>query len=293
MRTQGVLCGVAVTFVCGSAAAVAQAPDRPTGNFGGGALVAPPKDLFGPGNAVVGLRALSQRRLELEATVRAKCAGGDIQLATKYKPDGSFSAEGSESQSPARGEKVKTTYTLAGAFTDPRAVEGTLSATIVKTSDSAETKTCKTGKIAFSARRPNGELGDRDVRPRARYFGVTAQRGTGPRRPIVVRLSGDRRRISRALFGEQVRCSDGKRSIGIEAPRTNIAVDSKGRVSDREQDKIDNGDTFTYLDDRFTATLGRAGAKGTFSLSDRTVDKASGNVIQSCESGTVKWTAAP
>ena len=98
---------------------------------------------------------------------------------------------------------------------------------------------------------------------------------------------------STALFGEQVNCSDNKRSIGIEAPRTNIAVDSEGRVSDHETDKIDNGTTFTYLDDRFTATIGRTGAKGTFSLSDRTVDKLSGNVVQSCSSGTIKWTAAP
>jgi len=255
--------------------------------------VAPPKDLFGPGNAVIGLRALPQRRLEIEATVRARCAGADLQVAAKVAPDGSFSAEGSASQSPSPGEKVKTTFTLSGSFTSERAVEGTVSATLVKSSDSAETKTCKTGKIDFSARRPDGELGDRDVQPRARYFGVTAQRSTGPRRPIVLRLSADRRRISRALFGEQVKCSDGKRSIGIEAPRTNIAIDSKGRVSDHETDKIDNGATFTYLDDRFTATIGRTGAKGTFSLSDRTVDKLSGNVVQSCSSGTIKWTAAP
>ena len=255
--------------------------------------MAPPKDLFGPGNAVIALRALSERRLEIEATVRAKCAGGDLQVATKVAADGSFSAEGSASQTPAPGDKVKTTYQLAGAFTGERSVEGTLSATLEFSSDSAESKTCKTGKIAFSARRPNGDLGDRDVRPRARYFGVTAQRSTGPRRPIVLRLSSDRRRISRALFGEQVKCSDDKRSIGIEAPRTNVAIDSKGRVSDHETDKIDNGATFTYIDDRFTATLGRDGAKGTFSLSDRTVDKATGNVIQSCRSGTIRWTAAP
>lgn len=293
MRTQGVLCVVLVTFVSGSAAAVAQAPVRPTGNFGGGALVAPPKDLFGPGNLVIGVRALPERRLEIEATLRAKCAGGDIQLATKAKADGSFAAEGSTSQSPEPGEKVKTTYDLAGSFTGERAIEGTISATLVKSSDSAETKTCKTGKVAFNARRPDGELGDRDERPRAAYFGVTAQRSTGPRRPIVIRLSGDRRRISRALFGEQVKCSDRKRSIGVEAPRTNIAIDSKGRVSDHETDKIDNGETFTHIDDRFTATLGRSGAKGTFSLSDRTVDKVTGNVIQSCKSGTIKWTAAP
>jgi hypothetical protein len=168
-----------------------------------------------------------------------------------------------------------------------------MSATLDFSSDRAEKKTCKTGEIAFSARRPDGNLGSRDERPRSHYFGVTAQRSTGPRRPIVLRLSGDRRRVARALFGEQVKCSDRKRSIGIEAPRTNVPVDSKGRVTDHETDKIDNGTTFTYIDDHFTAVLGRTGAKGTFSLSDRTVDKASGNVIQSCASGTVTWTAAP
>jgi len=293
VRTQRVLCAVLVTFAGGAAAATAQAPERPTGNFGGGALVAPPKSLFGPGNAVIALRALPERKLEIEATVRAKCAGGDVLVATKVAADGSFDAQGSTSQTPAPGDKVRTTFKLAGAFTGERSVEGTLSATLKLSSDSAEDKTCRTGRIAFSARRPSGDLGDRSMRPRARYFGVTAQRSTGPRRPIVLRLSADRRRISRALFGEQVRCSDDKRSIGIEAPRTNVAIDSKGRVSDHETDKIDNGETFTYIDDRFTATIGRKGAKGTFSLSDRTVDKVSGNVIQSCESGTIKWTAAP
>ena len=293
MAARALLCAVLVTFVGAAAAAVAQAPERPKGNFGGGALVAPPKDLFGPGNAVIALRALPERRLEIEATVRAKCAGGDVQVTTKVAADGSFRADGSTSQSPEPGDKVKTTFELAGAFTSARAVEGTLSATLVFSSDSAEKKTCKTGKIAFSARRPDGNLGERDGRPRARYYGVTAQRSTGTRRPIVLRLSGDRRRIARALFGEQVKCSDDKRSIGIEAPRTNIAIDSGGRVSDHETDKIDNGATFTYIDDRFTAILGRDGAKGTFSLSDRTVDKSSGNVVQSCSSGTIKWTAAP
>ena len=287
------MCAVAVTFLSGSAAAVAEAPPRPQGNFGGGALVAPPKDLFGPGNAVVALRALPERRLEIEATVRGRCAGGDVQTATRIAADGTFSADGSASQSPARGEKVKTTFELAGSFTSERAVEGTLSATLERTREGAEPRTCKSGKVAFSARRPSGDVGARDGRPRARYFGVTAQQGTGPKRPIVLRLSGDRRRIARALFGEQVRCSDRKRSIGIEGPRENIAISSKGRVSDHETDRIDNGATVTHIDDRFTATLGRDGAKGTFSLSDRTVDKTSGNVVQSCRSGRVKWTAAP
>lgn len=292
MRTPVVLCAVAGVFA-GGAAATAQAPERPSGNFGGGALTAPGKDLFGPGNAVVALRALPKRKLEVEATLPAKCASADVQVATKIEADGSFAADGTSTQEPTPGEKVKATYELAGSFTGPNAAKGTISATLVASPEGREPQTCKTGKITFQVRRPGSELGDREARPRAAYFGITAQRGTGPRRPIVLRLSGDRSRIARALFGEQVKCSDDTRSIGIEAPRTNIAIAGDGTVSDHETDRIDNGETYTYIDDRFKATIGRSGAKGTFSLSDRTVDKLSGNVIQSCKSGTISWTAAP
>lgn len=290
MRTPAILCVVTLTFV-GASAATAQAPEKPTGNFGGGALVAPPKDLFGAGNAVVALRALDERRLEIEATVRAKCTGGDITAAVTIAADGTFSAEGSETQEPNPNEKITTTYTMSGAFTTPTAVEGTLSATLERSAEGRK-ESCKSGKVTFGARRSNGAIGKRGAPRGARYYGSTAQRGVGPRRPIVLRISGDGKLISRALFGEQVKCSDGTRSIGIEGPSTNVRIGDTGRVTDREKYTIDNGDTRTYVEDSFTAVLGRTGAKGTFSLSDRTVDKASGNIVQTCESGEVKWTAA-
>lgn len=291
MRAPAILCAVAAICVA-AAAAPAQAPERPRGNFGGGGLVAPPKDLFGPGNAVIALRAVEDHKLEIEATVRGKCAGGDISADAKIAADGTFSAQGTATQEPARGEKVRTKYRISGAFTSAKAVEGSLSATLTKSAE-GRTARCRTGKVTFGARRPGGRIGKRGAEGGARYFGTTAQRGVGPRRPIVLRISGDGRLISRALFGEHVRCSDGARSIGIEAPSTNIKIGRTGRVRDREKYTIDNGATRTYVDDSFTAVIGRSGAKGTFSLSDRTIDKVSGNVIQSCRSGEIKWTAAP
>lgn len=291
MRTPAILCAVTAACVAASAA-IAQAPERPRGNFGGGALVAPPKDLFGAGNAVIALRALGERKLEIEASVRARCTGGDISAAVKIAADGTFSAAGTATQSPGPGEKVRTKYRISGAFTSRTAAEGTISATLAK-SAAGRTARCRTGKVTFSARRPDGKLGKRGAKGRARYFGTTAQRGVGPRRPIVLRISGDGRLISRALFGEQVRCSDGTRASGIEAPSTNIKIGRTGRVKDREKYTIDNGATRTYVEDSFTAVIGHRGAKGTFSLSDRTVDKASGNIIQTCRSGAIKWTAAP
>jgi len=291
VRAPGILCAVTATFVL-APAAVAEAPPAPSGNFGGGALVAPPKDLFGAGNAIIGLRALENRRLEIEATVRAKCTGGDITAEVKVAPDGTFSADGTATQEPSPNEKVTTTYKLAGTFTSATDVEGTLSATLTRAADGNK-ESCKTATVSFGARKAGSRIGKRGAEGRTRYYGSTAQRGVGPRRPIVLRVSGDGNRISRALFGYQVKCSDGTRSIGIEAPRTEIKISSKGRVEDRDHGKVDNGATQTNYDDRFEAVIGRDGAKGTLSLSDKTIDKATGNIIQSCESGTIRWSAAP
>jgi hypothetical protein len=286
MLLAGVLAACALTPT-----AVAQAPSPPRGNFGGGALVSPPRDIFGAGNAIVALRALPKRRLEIEATIRAKCAGGDISAATKIAASGAFGSDGEVTQEPSPALKITTTYKLAGRFTSANAAEGTLSATIVRSLDGRKT-TCESGEVAFAVRRPVTGLGTPGAPQAARYYGTTTQKGVGPNRPIVLRISADGRRITRALFGESVRCSDDRLSIGVEAPRTNIAIDSRGRVRDREQFTITEGETVTIVDDRFTAELGTRGARGTFSLSDRTNDRASGRTIQTCKSGTIRWRAS-
>jgi hypothetical protein len=309
MRARVALSG-AVAAVVLSAAAGAQTPPptattttpspaptptptpAPTGNFGGGALVAPPNEHFGPGNAVVALRALPERKLEIEATVRGSCSGGELAADATVAADGGFSAKGTERTEPERGVKVTTAYTLDGSFSAPSAAVGTISATIERR-ESGRTRRCRTGLVKFGVRRPAGTIGTQGKELPMRYYGTTSQRGAGPRRPIVLRLSGDGLVISRALFGESVRCSDHTRSTGIEAPRTNARIDGKGRVDDRERYEIKQGNAVVKVDDRFTAQLGSAGARGTLSLSDRTTDRDSGRVIQSCKSGEVRWTAAP
>jgi hypothetical protein len=250
--------------------------------------VAPPKEHFGPGNAVVALRALPKRKLEIEATVRAACSGGDIAADATVAADGSFSAKGTERTEPERNVKVTTTYALTGTFTSQSAADGTLSATI-RRGAKGRTRACRTGSVKFGVRRPAGTIGTPGTDLPTRYYGTTSQRGAGPRRPIVLRLSSDGHVIRRALFGESVRCSDRTRSAGIDAPRTNAAIDSRGRVNDRERYEIKHGNALVKVDDRFTAQLGSAGARGTFSLSDRTKDRASGRTIQTCKTGTVRW----
>jgi hypothetical protein len=290
VRIQAAFVGVVAALAL-AAPAPADAPVKPAGNFGGGALVAPPRDIFGAGNAIVALRALPKRRLEIEASVRASCAGGDISASTTIAASGQFSSKGTVTQQPSPAQKITTTYTLAGRFTDRSTAGGTLSATIRSTLAGQQTKRCRSGKIEFGVRRPTTGLGSPGAPNAARYYGTTSQRGVGPNRPIVLRISADGKRITRALFGESVKCSDGKLAVGIEAPRTNVTIDAKGRVKDRERFTITEGETVTRVDDHFTAQLGRLGARGTFSLSDRTADRASNRTIQTCKSGTVHWRA--
>jgi hypothetical protein len=291
VRSQATLLAGALVAVTLAAPAVAEAPPAPRGNFGGGALVSPPRDIFGAGNAIVALRALPKRELEIEATVRGKCAGGDIVAATKIAAGGSFAVDGTAKQDPSPVETITTTYKLSGRFSGPGAADGTISATIERSVEGRKT-TCRSGKVPFAVRRATTGLGAPGAPQAARYYGTTSQRGVGPNRPIVIRVSADGRRITRALFGEAVKCSDGKLAIGIEAPRTNIALDARGRVKDRERFTITEGEIVTHVDDRFTAELGARGARGTFSLSDRTADRASNTTIQTCKSGTVHWRAA-
>ncbi len=272
--------------------AVAEAPPSPRGNFGGGALVAPPRDIFGAGNAVIALRALPERALEIDATVRARCAGGDISARTKLAADGSFAKEGTVTQQPDPLTKVVTTYEMAGRFSTEQAAEGTISATIERSVEGRRT-TCKTGIVTFGARRPVSGVGKPGAIEAGRYYGTTTQRSaTGPSRPIVLRISADGKRITRALFAYSVKCSDDSVAIGVEAPRTNIRVDSRGRVSDRDQSTQSEGETVVHIDDRFKGELGSRGARGTFALSDRTTDRASGRTIQTCKTGTIRWRAA-
>lgn len=287
----GATCGPALAAGTLAAPATAEAPITPAGNFGGGALAAPPRAIDGAGNAIVAVRALPKRRLEIEVTVRARCAGGDISAATKVAADGTFRSEGTVSQQPDPALKITTAYKLSGRFTSRGAADGTLSATIVRSLQGRKT-TCRSGKVAYALRRPTGGLGEPGAPKAAFYYGTTSQHSTGPNRPIVLRVSANGNRLTRALFGESVKCSDGRVAIGIEAPRTDVPIDAHGIVRDHERYTFTQGEAVVHVDDRFTAELGTRGARGTFSLSSRAADRASGRTIQTCKSGTVHWRAA-
>lgn len=292
MRARVVSAGAVAALALG-ATAVAQTPAPPVGNFGGGAVVAPPKDPLGAGNAVIGLRALSSGKLQIEATVRGKCGGGTFPAKATLNPDGTFSATGTNVRTPEKGLRLKTTYDITGTLTATGIADGVASASSEIRVKGLDTLKCKSGNVAFQVRRPTAGIGTPGASPSVRYYGTTSERRHSARRGFVMRISADGRRLTRALYGVTLKCNKRRIPDIVDTPRRSLAIDSKGRVKDNVKSTFREDKTVTSSDERFAGQLGATGAKGTLSITERTKSRKSGKLVETCKTGKISWTAAP
>lgn len=289
-----VLAGVAgaVAALALAATALAQAPALPVGNFGGGTVLPPPADPLGAGNAVLGMRA-ADGKLKIEATLRGKCGGGTFSAKATLAADGGFRARGTSRRRPEPGVRLKTTYDISGTLTATGVEDGSATASSEIRVRGQKTVRCKSGTVAYQVRRPSGEIGTPGAAPKARYYGITSERRGGPRRGIVMRVSSDGKALTRALYAVTLACGKLELPDIVDTPRRSLAIDDLGRVSDRVRTTFREPKTITRSDERFTATLGSTGAAGTLSITERTTSRMSGKLIETCKTGTIKWTAAP
>ncbi|MDQ3675983.1 MAG: hypothetical protein M3401_04130 [Actinomycetota bacterium] len=292
MRARVGVAGAVAALALG-ATAFAQAPAPPVGNFGGGAVLAPPKDPLGSGNAVIGMRALSNRKLQIEATVRGNCGGGTFPATGKLKANGSFHIAGTSRRTPAKGVRLKTTYDFKGKLTATGIQNGIARASTEIRAKGMNTQRCKSGRVAFKVRRPSADIGTPRPAPKARYYGVTSDRRNHVRRGIVMRVSRNGKKLTRALYDVTLRCD--KRTIPDvpDTPRRSREIDSKGRVKDNVTSTFREGNTVTTAVERFAGTLGSTGAKGTLSITERTKSRKTGKLLETCKTGKISWTAAP
>lgn len=290
-RTALAACAALAAGLAAPAAAGAQDLTTPVGNFGGGTVVSPPRNPIGAGNMVIGLRARPGRRLEIETTLRGACGGGTFPARATVRSDGTFRARGTVRREPETGRRLSTAYRISGVIGE-RTASGSASATIrIRTRD-GRLDSCRTGSIAWQARRATGEVGTPGATARQRLYGVTTQRRSGVKRGIVLRVSADGSRLTRALYGMTLRC--GRRSLPdiIDTPKAGVPI-SAGVVSDRERFEFRDRTTITSGDERFEGTIGARGAAGTFSVVSRTRDRRTGRTLETCRSGTIRWSAAP
>jgi hypothetical protein len=121
---------------------------------------------------------------------------------------------------------------------------------------------------------------------RAAYGG-----GTSQKHPMSITLTRRGRSVSRMFVRLDARCpsSNQIRWETIEIDATPLHRD--GRFSDGGvvEGNTQVGDTFLNFRMKVKGRVGRRGARGTARLYGTVKDKA-GKVIDSCDSGTVKWT---
>jgi hypothetical protein len=280
--------GIAVA-AC-AAAALAQDPAS-TGNYGGGTIVDPPTSPYGPGNMNISLRATGNGKVQILAEMGAKCGVATIKANATLAPGGAFSASGIAKQRVDR-RRFRARYTITGTMAGANA-SGAASAKATAKAPGRRAVTCKTGTVAWGARRASGVIGTPGAAPpTARMYGNTAQRVGSRRHAIVLRISADGKRLTRALYTVNIRCGR-QTSVDRDTARRNLPISANGKVSDVERFsfKLDRR-TRLRTTERFTADIGSAGATGAFSIKARYIDIPSGRAFVHCRTGTVKWSAA-
>jgi len=276
---------VAAPVACATAIAIAQEPGVMNGNYGGGAVVAPSRSIYGAGNMLIGLRS-SGGRLRMNVSMTLSCSQ-DAQFSAHAKPaaDGSFRVRGT-----SRIGNIRTRYTLKGTISAGIA-RGTATARTSVTRGGRTTR-CPASKVAWQARRSTGDTGPPPAVAKSRMHGTTSQRLNGPRRAITLRLSTDGTTLARALYDITVRCGDRTITDTFDAPKRNLPLDDVGGVRDIERFTFKDRRTVYRSVERFKATIGSAGARGTFSTTARIADRRTGRTLLRCRSGSVSWTAA-
>jgi hypothetical protein len=284
VRAAAVLSVIAAAFVA-VAVAPAQQPAAPQGNYGGGVVVAPSRSLYGAGNMLIGLRARAGE-LEMNVGMTLSCSH-EAQFSARVTPaaDGSFRVKGTRSWGRAR-----TRFVVAGTISAAAAAGSATARTSIRRG--GHTTRCPVSKVRWQARRATGEIGIPPAAPKERMYGTTSQRLHGPRRAISLRLSSDATKLARALYDVTVRC--GRRTITdtYDAPKRNLPIAADGRVRDVERFTFKDRRTIYHSTERFKATIGATGARGTFSTVARIADRRSGRTLVRCRSGLVRWTAS-
>lgn len=284
MRRRALATTVLGVLAC-AAGAAAQEPVAPVGDFGGGAVPAPPVDAFGAGTFVIGLRAAAGPKLRISATIVGPCAAGSFRATASVAADGTFSASGA-----SREDDVRTEYRVTGVRSPTPS--GTASARFTRDVGGGRSARCSSGVVEWSARRPLVEIGMPAAPPgSAVLYGTTSQRLGAARRGIVLRVSEDGTQLGRALYGVTLRCSNGT-SPGFDLPRDGLTIGPDGSFDDREQGTERGPSKIIRYDERFSGTIGSSGAQGTLSASVRITDRRSGRELVTCRSGPVSWSAS-
>jgi hypothetical protein len=157
VRAVAALASTAVALTAGGAA-LAQEPAVPAGNYGGGAVVAPPRSIYNAGNMLVSLRATSDGRVQINAAVILSCSQDAVfRIVVTPAADGSFDAKGVRVRRMSGGGSVRTDFAIGGTIAGASASGSATARNAITRGE--RTQRCPRATVRWQARRATGEIG--------------------------------------------------------------------------------------------------------------------------------------
>lgn len=195
----------------------------------------------------------------------------------KIGSDGRFSGRG-----PLESTSAEGVFTFDGAFTGAGSAAGTgrVKFTFIQGSNRYR---CDTGEISWQARTSVDRFGRSDPRAGRAYFGNTTQR-----LPMVLRVSGDGRRIEQQAGMWNAKCKKNIAGLGRTTSSPSFPIARNGTFGFTERYTEAYGAFTAHIVSTHVGRFGLSTASGTWRVKVDVRD-ASGKRADSCDSGLMHW----
>lgn len=292
VRVRARLATVAAVVAVAAGAAPASAAVVPNVAYGGGALT--------PAAPLIGLRiAASGARVAFEGEVIARCAGRPpvderlTVLAAGLTAEGSFHGYATRTYRLSPRETRTVRLAVTGQVVDARRASGMLRLLAYVHRVGRPTVRCDSREQHWEGRSvPGVTPGPPAPLAGASYYGGTTQRGREIPFPFALRVASDGRNVDTSVFRVHRRCTGVvSNDVPNDMPPAAIAPDGAFSVTQRYSQRfVDSTEFFTFtLAGRFVTE----GASGTLRATSLLRDLRTRRVIGRCNSGLVRWAAAP
>lgn len=286
MTLLALLVALALAATAASAPAGSSALPPPNALFGGGSIG--PAYALRHGNVhFTSIRVSPDgRTVTLHGDWRARCDGLKAPVTASFVARdlpldrvGSFTGTG-----PIETPLATGTFTIAGAFVEPRSASGSGSVTFAYTRD-GRTHSCAVFVDWETRAAPRREGRPAPVRGAA-YYGVTSQSY-----PFLLRVSKDGRKVAHAALIWDARCTGTPDGTGGDAVAhaTPIRRGSRFELAFAEIERPAPGQ-LAVTSSTLRGVFGEGSVSGVWSVT-RTVRSDDGTLLDSCSSGPVSFAA--
>lgn len=264
-------------------------------DHGGGAIAAPVRERSVARDMVLSLRGPAGGRVAVDGNMFAPCGLGTIRGTAPLRAGRRFTLRGTTSRRPARGVRVRSTFTVSGRATAEGFI-GTARLRLRVRRRGARTRTCSSREVAWRVRRiAPADAGPAPAPAGATLYGAQSQRATRARRAVVLRTSAGGRTVERAVFAFRTSCRDRRVVVSDDVNVSGeFEVAPDGSFRHVERYRVGYPDSIMRATALIKGRFDSSGAAaGRLYVTERYQDRRTGRRHDVCRTGTRSWSARP